>query len=68
MSPGASFFFTFKEAAQPENNGREAFRYPFAFFEKLGKESGLAVEDVSDQYLHPRGQRMAVARRHGGAG
>ena len=60
MEPGARFYFTFLDPAEFTDTVKD-FAYPFGFFAELGRKYGLGVEDVSERYRHPRGQKMALA-------
>jgi SAM-dependent methyltransferase len=63
MEPRSRFYFTFNEA---DGEGRvnitaKDFAYPLSYFQRIGRENGLSVENASDRYPHPRNQKMALA-------
>lgn len=65
MAPGALFFFTWFDSPEPARLSPKDFAYPFAFFEALAGRHGFELADLSARYPHPRGQKMARARRPG---
>lgn len=56
------FYFTFLDPRLHTDTAKD-FAYPFDYFAELGERNGLAVENVSGRYPHPRGQKMALATR-----
>ena len=60
MTPESRFCFTFNEDAMVRQSNRRGFVYPFSFFEDLAARHDFEVVDRSDDYDHPRGQRMVV--------
>lgn len=63
MNAGSRFFFTYHPGPKIRRRGQIDFEYPHSFFEALAKENRLALVDVSNEYSHPRGQRMIVATK-----
>lgn len=61
MHQGSRFFFTFYRAQHEEVRGYKTFGYAPEVFVQIGERSGLEVS--FPEYYHPRGQRMAEARR-----
>lgn len=66
MHEESLFFFTFWPADAVARRGNKGFAYPFGFFEGLARRHGFVIEDHSDAYRHPRGQRMSMLRPSGG--
>ncbi len=63
MHQASIFFFTFNEAAEFEQSDLKGFRYPLSFFRSLADRNGFELRDRSEDYEHPRGQRMASLSR-----
>jgi SAM-dependent methyltransferase len=63
LSPSGAFYFTYNDAAAlfAKPIGMD-FRYPLSFFEELAGPRGFQLADLSDDYAHPRGQRMVELR------
>lgn len=67
LAPGGRFYFTYHHADRHTQTGLKDFRYPLAHFQSLATDHGLRLTDLSAAYAHPRGQRMVVVERGGGA-
>ena len=63
MRDDSFFYFTYQERNRYKQTGGEAFKYPYSFFESLAVQHGFELEDVSDEYDHPRGQLMVALRQ-----
>ena len=63
MSQDSVFFFTFNEGSTFSRSGLTVFHYPFAFMQSLARDNGFVLTDRSDDYPHPRGQRMVALSR-----
>jgi SAM-dependent methyltransferase len=63
MHENSVFYFTYSQGKEYEQTGLKDFRYPFSFFELLAKHHGFKLHDCSDEYNHPRGQRMVELRQ-----
>ena len=63
MTLQSRFFFTFKEAVDFEQVDLTGFRYPASFFQWLADASSFTLEDCSEDYQHPRQQRMVLLSR-----
>jgi SAM-dependent methyltransferase len=61
MGPESRFYFTFYSGEAAARSGPKSFQFPFSFFEKVAKENGFDLVDRSEDYPHPRGQRMVYA-------
>lgn len=59
MNTKSRFFFTFNEALAFMQVGLKDFKYPVSFFEALAERYRFKLTDYSDEYSHPRGQKMA---------
>jgi len=57
-----TFYFTYNERRGARQTGLKDFAYPLSFFSGLAAKLKYQLEDVSEQYPHPRGQRMAAVR------
>jgi SAM-dependent methyltransferase len=62
MHDESRFFFTFWESPVATRTGLKEFSYPVTFFEALAERHSFVIR-LGDDYLHPRGQRMAVLQR-----
>jgi SAM-dependent methyltransferase len=62
MSPGARFFFTFKEGLESQRRHLKDYLHPFGLFSALARELGFDIDKRAD-YAHPTGQAMAVVTR-----
>jgi cyclopropane fatty-acyl-phospholipid synthase-like methyltransferase len=62
MDDRSLFYFTFNDATEPTRSSFKNFAYPFGFLSAIAEAHGLTVEDFSERYPHPGGQRMAQAR------
>ena len=60
MRDKANFYFTFDESQQPQQLRFKSFTYPFSFFAELAARYHFDIHDLSIEYPHPRGQRMAA--------
>jgi cyclopropane fatty-acyl-phospholipid synthase-like methyltransferase len=60
MHQSSVFFFTFNEASDFQQTGVEDFRYPSSFFRQFADKYGFDLIDRSEEFEHPRNQRMAV--------
>jgi SAM-dependent methyltransferase len=63
MGGDSRFYFTFYSGEAAPRSGPKSFQFPFSFFEKVAKENGFELTERSQDYPHPRGQRMAYARK-----
>ena len=63
MSRGSRFYFTFYSGEASVRRGPKSFQFPFSFFEKIAKETGFELIERSEDYPHPRGQRMAYVKK-----
>jgi SAM-dependent methyltransferase len=63
MSRESKFFFTFQQTSAFRQVGLKDFQYPFSFFGSLAAKQGFTLEDCSEEYAHPRGQKMAKLSR-----
>ena len=63
MGPDSRFYFTFYSGEVSEQSGPKSFRFPVSFFERVAKENGFDLTERSDDYPHPRGQRMAFVQK-----
>lgn len=63
MSDSSVFYFTWNNSRKPGRIGVKDFSYPYSYFAELAARHGYGIEDVSDAYPHPRGQRMAALTR-----
>ena len=63
MGPESRFYFTFYAGSSAARSGPKSFQFPFSFFEKIAKENAFELIDRSEDYPHPRGQRMAFVRK-----
>ncbi|HZS65411.1 MAG TPA: class I SAM-dependent methyltransferase [Xanthobacteraceae bacterium] len=61
MHANSCFYFTFLESETALRYGNKTFSYPFRIFSEAGASHGLHVERCAD-YVHPRGQRMLLAK------
>ena len=61
MSEESRFYFTFKPGP-PKRLSLKDFQYPLEHFREWSEQSGLVLEDLSEEYAHPRGQGMLCAR------
>lgn len=68
MQPDAVFFFTFHPGKCYRQRSHTDFEYPDSFFEETARKNGFEIEDFSDDYKHPRGQRMKRVRMDQNAG
>jgi SAM-dependent methyltransferase len=66
MGPDSRFYFTFYSGDVYEQSGQKSFRFPFSFFERVAKANDFDLTERSDDYPHPRGQRMAYVQRRAG--
>ena len=58
MHTDSRFFFTYHPGESYRARSQTDFEYPIEFFLDLGREFGFHLEDLSEEYQHPRGQRM----------
>ena len=63
MNPGARCFFTHHRGTEFHQRFQTDFEYPKSSFEKLAAQYGFTLEDYSDEYQHPRGQRMLMVAK-----
>jgi cyclopropane fatty-acyl-phospholipid synthase-like methyltransferase len=63
MHDDGQFFFTFREASTPTRVTLKEFAYPFSFLESLAAKHGLVLANLSHEYPHPKGQKMARATK-----
>ena len=64
MDVGSIFSFTYRRAPVYGQIGHEIFDYPWSFFTSLAQKVGVTLEDCSDKYDHPKGQRMVTLKRN----
>lgn len=64
MNNGSMFFFTFHPGETQSRRGNTNFEYPYSFFEGLAHENSFHLDDLSEDYRHPRGQRMIKATKN----
>ena len=67
MHTDSRFFFTYHPGESYRARSHTDFEYPMDFFNGLGREFGFRLEDLSDEYQHPRGQRMIRMMKAPGA-
>ena len=63
MGPDSRFYFTFYSGEVSEQSGPKSFRFPFSFFERVAKGNSFELTERSEDYPHPRGQRMAFVQK-----
>ncbi len=62
MHSESLFFFTFRARDRATRVGLKSFQYPFEFFENLASQHNFRLDDLSNDYPHPRRQAMALLR------
>ena len=62
MGPESRFYFTFYSGETSVRRGPKSFQFPYSFFEKMARENGFELIERSEDYPHPRGQRMAYVK------
>lgn len=67
MKPGAWFFFTHHPGTEFRQRSETDFEYPKSFFDNLAVQYGFVLQDFSEEYKHPRGQRMLMVSAAGQA-
>ena len=63
MSESGKFFFTFHPGESIRQRNKINFEYPPSFFADLGEKYGFSLVDVSEQFQHPRQQRVYICTR-----
>jgi len=63
MGPESRFYFTFYSGEASVRRGPKSFQFPFSFFEKMARENAFELIERSEDYPHPRGQRMAYVTK-----
>lgn len=63
MGPDSRFYFTYQNSEIFRRNGYKQFSYPYAYFHDLAKHYGFQLFDHSEDYNHPRNQRMLSLSR-----
>lgn len=63
MTDDSLFFFTFHPANFIGQRDKINFEYPRSFFLDLAKKYSFELEDVSEEYKHPREQGMYICRQ-----
>lgn len=63
MGPDSRFYFTFYTGEASPRSGPKSFQFPLSFFERVADENRFELVDRSLDYRHPRGQRMAYAKK-----
>jgi len=63
MHEKSAFYFTYFKTKKIQQTGLERFKYPFSFFESVAEKNNFSVQDIAEQYKHPRGQRMAELKK-----
>lgn len=63
MNKDSVFYFTYFLADSHKQTSQKDFRYPFSFFQSLAEENSFDLKDCSDEYPHPRDQKMAEMRK-----
>ncbi|MBD3308954.1 methyltransferase [candidate division KSB3 bacterium] len=58
MHESSAFYFTYRKGVAYRQLGLKDFCYSFSFFESLAEQHGFQLYDRSNEYNHPRGQRM----------
>jgi len=57
------FFFTYNEALEFKQTWFKGFSYPLSYFQSLADQHKFVIENCSEEYKHPRGQRMMMISR-----
>lgn len=63
MNKGSTFFFTYHPGETQGKRSNTNFEYPYSFFAGLANENSFDLVDLSEEYRHPRGQRMIKATK-----
>ncbi len=63
MGPESRFYFTFYSGEAAAREGPKSFQFPLSYFERVAKDNGFELVERSEDYPHPRGQRMAFVRK-----
>jgi cyclopropane fatty-acyl-phospholipid synthase-like methyltransferase len=63
MNENSKFYFTIFTGEQYKERNMKDFEYPLGFFEELANKNGMLISDVSNEYNHPRNQKMLVLRQ-----
>ncbi len=58
MGPDSQFYFTYQDSKVFKQNGYKQFSYPYSYFDELADRNGFRLFDHSEDYIHPRNQRM----------
>jgi len=64
MDQNSVFFFTFNEFSKFKQTGLKDFCYPFSFLQEIAKKYGFTLKNKSDEYPHPRGQKIVAATKN----
>ncbi|MEX0450077.1 class I SAM-dependent methyltransferase [Spiribacter sp. 221] len=62
MHADSRFFFTFHPGPEFLQRSDTDFEYSPSFFIELAEKMGYSIEDLSDEYAHPRKQGMMLVR------
>lgn len=62
MYLGSKFYFTHHPGTEYRARSSTDFEYPHSFFAELAEKYGLKISDLSEEYEHPRGQRMLMVQ------
>jgi cyclopropane fatty-acyl-phospholipid synthase-like methyltransferase len=60
MSDSGEFIFTFHPGDKMQQRNDINFEYPPAFFSDLAEKHGFFLEDMSEDFQHPRKQRVYI--------
>ena len=63
MHDDSVFYFSYNDSPEFEQTGPKDFCQPSSFFESLAEHYRFSLKDCSDQFNHPRGQRMIEVRK-----
>jgi cyclopropane fatty-acyl-phospholipid synthase-like methyltransferase len=58
MHSNSLFYFTYRDATEHKRIRVKEFYYPPSFFESLAARHQFSMQDCSNEYNHPRGQKM----------
>ncbi|ASK88355.1 class I SAM-dependent DNA methyltransferase [Sphingorhabdus sp. SMR4y] len=63
MGPNSLFYFTYQDSENFKRNGYKQFSYPYSYFHDLAERHDFKLSDHSEDYSHPRSQRMLSLSR-----
>ena len=63
LRPNARFYFTYHPGEEFGQRSRINFEYPSSFFRDLAESCDYSLTDLSEDYRHPRGQRMILLQK-----